>query len=161
MPGNVYQEDLEEAYEQIVYWRKNVFMVPPGASGKNFINEITRRFDQWTNDAPLKSTVLKAIHVMPASLLQKPKRNSKALNHLIALERRFKLWDEGNVNELLNESKEIQERLLSTNIPMNLQKISMKLKHLMQKGNVNGALNLLIKNMSNGILPLTDETLHL
>ena len=98
---------------------------------------------------------------MPASLLQKPKRNSKALNHLIALERRFKLWDEGNVNELLNESKEIQERLLSTNIPMNLQKISMKFKHLMQKGNVNGALNLLIKNMSNGILPLTDETLHL
>ena len=97
---------------------------------------------------------------MPASLLQKPKRNSKALNHLIALERRFKLWDEGNVNELLNESKEIQERLLSTNIPMNLQKISMKFKHLMQKGNVNGALNLLIKNMSNGILPLTDETLH-
>ena len=31
----------------------------------------------------------------------------------------------------------------------------------MQKGNVNGALKLLTNNMSNGILPLTDETLHL
>ena len=31
----------------------------------------------------------------------------------------------------------------------------------MQKGNVNGGLKLLINNMSNGILPLTDETLHL
>ena len=37
----------------------------------------------------------------------------------------------------------------------------MKFKHLMQKGNVNGALKLLTNNMSNGILPLTDETLHL
>ena len=37
----------------------------------------------------------------------------------------------------------------------------MKFKHLMQKGNVNGALKLLANNMSNGILPLTDEILHL
>ena len=44
---------------------------------------------------------------------------------------------------------------------MNLQKISTKFKHLMRKGNVNGALKLLTNNMSNGILPLTDETLHL
>ena len=161
VPGSVYQKDLEEAYEQIVHWRKNVFMVPTGASGKKFINEITRLFDQWTNDTPLKGIALKAIHVMPALLLQKPSRKSKARDHLIALERRLKLWGEGNINELLGESKEIQERLPSTNTPMNLQKISMKFKHLMQKGNVNGALKLLTNNMSNGILPLTDETLHL
>ena len=41
MPGSVYQEDLEETYEQIVYWHKNVFIVPTGASGKKFSNEIT------------------------------------------------------------------------------------------------------------------------
>ena len=136
-------------------------MVPTGASGKNFINEITRLFDQWTNNTPLKSIALKAIHVMPALLLQKPSRKSKARDYLIALERRLKLWGEGNINELLDESKENQERLPSTNTPMNLQKISMKFKHLMQKGNVNGAFKLLTNNMSNGILPLTDETLHL
>ena len=69
VPGSVYQKDLEEAYEQIVYWRKNVFMVPTGAPCKKFINEITRLFDQWTNDTPLKSIALKAIHVMSALLL--------------------------------------------------------------------------------------------
>ena len=37
----------------------------------------------------------------------------------------------------------------------------MKFKHLMQKGNAIGALWLLTNNMSNGILLLTDETLHL
>ena len=57
---------------------------------------------------------------MPALLLQKPSRKSKSRNHLVALERRFKLWNEGNIYELLDESKEIQERLLSTNTPMNL-----------------------------------------
>ena len=74
VPESVYQKDLEEAYEQIVYWRKNVFMVPTDVSGKTFINEITRRFDQWTNDTPLESIALKVIHVMPALLLQKPSR---------------------------------------------------------------------------------------
>ena len=78
MSGSVYQKDLEEAYEQIVYWRKNVFMVPTSASGKKFINEFTRLFDQWIYDTPLKGIALKAIHVMPASLLQRPSRKSKA-----------------------------------------------------------------------------------
>ena len=110
VPGNVYQKD-SEAYEQIVYWRKNVFMVPTAVSGKKFINETTRLLDQWTNDTPLKSIALKAIHAMPALLLQKPSRKTKARNHLIALEKRLKLWGERNINELLDESKEIQERL--------------------------------------------------
>ena len=42
VPGGVYQKDLEEAYNQIVYWRKNIFMVPTGAAGKKFIDEISR-----------------------------------------------------------------------------------------------------------------------
>ena len=73
-------------------------------------------------------------------LPQKSSGKSKARDHLIALERRLKLWDKGQIKELLDESKEIQERLPSTNTLINLQKISMKFKHLMQKGNVNGAL---------------------
>ena len=158
VPGSVYQKDLEEAYEQIVYWRKNVFMVPTDVSGKMFINEITRPFDQWTNDTSLESIALKVIHVMPALFLQKPSRKSKTRDHLIGLERRLKLWDEGNIYELLDESKKI---LSSTNTPMYLQRISMNFKHLMQKGNVNGALKLLKNNMSDGILPLTVESLHL
>ena len=44
---------------------------------------------------------------------------------------------------------------------MNIVKMSSKFKDLVQKGNVNGALKLLTKNMNNGILPLTDETLQL
>ena len=34
VPGNVYQKDLNETYEQLVYWRKNIFF-------KEFIDEIS------------------------------------------------------------------------------------------------------------------------
>ena len=43
----------------------------------------------------------------------------------------------------------------------NTEKISLKFKNLMSKGNVNGALKLLTENMSNGILSLTDKTLKM
>ena len=43
---------------------------------------------------------------------------------------------------------------------MNIKKRLSKLKQLMQKINVNGALRLLTNNMSNGILPLLNETLQ-
>ena len=76
MPESLYEKYAEEAYKKIIYWHKNVFMVPTGASVKKFINGITRLFDQWT-DTPLKSIALKTILVVPALLLQKPSRKSK------------------------------------------------------------------------------------
>ena len=42
---------------------------------------------------------------------------------------------------------------------MNIEKISLKFKNMMSKGNINGALKVLTENMSNGILPLNDKTL--
>ena len=145
----------------IVYWPKNLFMVPICAAGKKFINETTKMLDFLTNNSSLKPTALKALHGMPAWLLQKPSKTSKSKDHLAALSRRSELWDDGNISELLYESTTIQERLSNGNDEMNIVKISSKFKDLMQKGNVNGALKLLTNNMSNGILPLTDETLQL
>ena len=86
---------------------------------------------------------------MPAILLQKPSKTSKAKDHLKALERRLILWEEGTITELVNESKTIQDRLSSTNNQMNIEKLSSKFKQLMEKSNVNGALRLLTNDMSN------------
>ena len=96
----MYQKDLEEAYNQIVYWRKNTFMVPTGGAGKKFIDEISRLLNLWTNDTSLRNTAWKAIHVMPALLLQKPIKSSKTKDHLKALERRLRLWEEGHITNL-------------------------------------------------------------
>ena len=115
----------------------------------------------WIQDTPSKSISLKAVHVMPALLLQKSSKPSKAKNHLQALERRIKLWDEGNIEGLLYEGMTIHQRLISDKEGMIIAKISLKFKNLMRKKKVNGAMKLLTDNIHGGILPLNKETLEL
>lgn len=52
--GSIYKKDLNEADEQIVHWRKNIFMVPSGAADKKSINKIAGIRNLWTNDTVLK-----------------------------------------------------------------------------------------------------------
>ena len=131
-------------------------MLPSGAAGKNYIEEVTPLMKLWINDTPLRKIALKA-----PLLLQKPSKSSKSKDQNAALERRLKLWEEGKIEELLYEEQTIQERLKSPDSSMTIAKILMKFRFLMSKGNVNGALKLLTNNMSNGILPLTEATLQL
>ena len=139
-------------------------MVSTGAAGKNMFHEISRLLNLSTRNTPLKNIVLKAVHVKPALLLQKPGKTLKAKDHLKALEKRVRFWKEENITELVNESKSMQYRLPSTKkkkSQMNIEKPSSKFKQLMQKSNVNSTLRLLANDMSNGILQLSDETLQI
>ena len=70
-------------------------------AGKKFITRIARLLNLWTNDTLLKISILKAIHIMLALLLQKPSKKSKARQHLNVIEKRMKLWEEGLVIESL------------------------------------------------------------
>ena len=49
--GSHTREDLNQiinyAYDEIVFWRKNVFMLPSGAAGKAFVKEIDRLISAW------------------------------------------------------------------------------------------------------------------
>ena len=159
--STIFIKDLRDAYEGIDFWRKNIFMLPTGAAGKRYINHITQLLYEWVNDSPLKDIALMAIHVMLDILLQKPSKNSKSVDHRKALERRLKLWEDGNVMELLFEGQTIQKNLKSAQFTQDISIISRKFRDLMQKGDVNGALKLLTNNMANGILPLNEETLKL
>ena len=78
---------------------------------------------------------------------------------IVSLERRLKSWEEGDISNLLHERKAIQERMKISEKGMYIEKISLKFKNMMSKGNVNGALKLLREKMSNRILPLSDKTL--
>ena len=158
VPGRIYQKDLEEEYNQIVYWRKNVFMVPTGAAGKNMFHEISRLLNLLTRNTPLKNIVLKAVHVKPALLLQKPGKTLKMKDHLKALEKRLRFWKEQNITELVNESKTIQDRLPSTKKnQMNIEKPSSKFKQPMQKRNTFLCLNLATSRGTTS-LPQSDIT---
>ena len=45
--------------------------------------------------------------IMPNLLLQKPSKNSKAKDHLTALERRMQSWLKGDLIDLLHEGETV------------------------------------------------------
>ena len=108
-------------------------MMPNGAVGEKYIEDLTRLLKLWIQDLPLKTIALKAIHVMPALLLQKPSKNLKTKNHLVSLERRSKLREEGDNSNLLHEGETIQERMKLSEKGMSIEEIFLKFKNLMTK----------------------------
>ena len=151
---------INQVYDKVVFWRKNLFLLPTGSAGKKYIEETTRLMNEWLQDSPMKDICFKAIMLMPNLLLQKPSRNSKSKDHLLALERRLELWKRGELHELFFEGETIQASLKSIKKISSISEISKKFKEQMSKGNINAALNLLTNNMENGVLPLNAQTLQ-
>ena len=71
------------------------------------------------------------------------------------------LWNEGRIDELLYESRTIQDCLKAPENATNIPKTSKKIQSSNAQGKVNGALKLLTNRMSNGILPFSNKTLDL
>ena len=61
----------------MVHWRRNVFLLPSGKVGKEFIHELTRLFNAYTGISALESVVFDLIMLMCELLLQKPDVSSK------------------------------------------------------------------------------------
>ena len=102
-------------YDEIVHWRKNIFLLPSGSSGKCFVKEMTRLINFWNNDVcHFKDVALKLLMIMPALLLQKPKYKSKTKQHAECLTRRMMKWENGEFDELLRECKVIQSKIPSS-----------------------------------------------
>ena len=88
-PSHVFEANVLTVYEQVVYWKKNLFLLPSGKAGKQYIDETTKLMNEWLHESTLKNIAFKAIMIMPNLLLQKPSKNSKAKDHLKTLEKRL------------------------------------------------------------------------
>ena len=161
IPGTQFTKELVATYERIVFFRQNLFKLPSGSSGKEFIREITRLVRSWNSNSVLMDIAWKCIMVMPALLLQKPSSKSKSKDHSEALKRRLVLWKKGDLNELMRETETIQLRLKSSTPSNNIEAVSKKFAALMKKGKLNAAVKLLTSSMEGGILPLDEETMTL
>jgi len=42
-------------YEEVAHWRTNLYLLPTGKAGKDFIDEYTRLIHEWTNNSPLRT----------------------------------------------------------------------------------------------------------
>ena len=149
---------VDQAYSTIIKWRTNLFKLPTGKAGKEFITELTSWLHHYNCNTKSHAIALKVYFTLPALLLQKPSRNSKAKDHLKKLEERIGIWREGNIQKLIQEGNAIQEKLVSGK-QRTPDEISKSFAKLMLQGKINAALNLLSTENGGGVLPLTDQVL--
>ena len=130
-----------------------------GKAGRLFVQEVTRLFTAYAENSALESISLKAAMIMPTLLLQKPHQRSKPKEFSSHLGRRLKLWLEGNLEELLNESRTIQQRTcrIHQNSNQPPQEIARIFAKLMMQGKVKKALRLIDSESKGGPLQLNDR----
>ena len=135
-------EKSNNTYETIIQWRKNLFKLPTGKAGKDFISELTHWLEIFNTQEDLSSVALKVFMILPALLLQKPSKTSKSKDHSEKLANRLKLWKMGNFEDLIREGQEIQKRLQKSKHSQNKDKAKI-FSNLMLKGKVSAALKML------------------
>ena len=160
LTGQEFSEAINSAYSQIVHWRPNVFMVPSGNRGKQFIGNLAKLFDAYAQESSYEAFAIKAAMTMPALLLQKPHSKSKTKEHITCLSRRLTLWENGDIAQLLKEGNLIQGHLHS---PIGARKkndddrLARTFSKLMMEGRVRAAIRLLANNAHAGLLSLNEK----
>ena len=140
-------------------WRRNLFKLPKGNLGKKFVDEKTKLLNRWTTTN--EEEALTQLMIMPNLLLQRTSKKTKARENKNHLQRRLELWENGKLNELMEEGKSIQNRLPKLPSRQSEEEMIKAFRNHMLKGNVNGALRLLNQANNKGILPITEETIKL
>ena len=92
---------------------------------------MTRVLNIYIDGTHGSQNALYAFFILPALMLQKSSKNSKTKDNVNALQRRFELWCEGNVRELIKESELLQKR--------------------MSKGKSNTSESTLLRNFTNAV----------
>ena len=148
---------INDAYKVITSWRKNIFTLPRGKCGTNFIKELTRLIYLFVDRTKWERLSLPLVNIFVPLMLQKPGPKSKARDHAKYLAARLGKWSRGEIESLLSECKEIQKRLIQKKI----LKAESKMKsfcRLMLVGKV-GQASKLINNDDcvSGVHKLTDD----
>ncbi len=156
LEGSDFVHVVDCAYAEAVHWRRNVFLVPSGKSGNEFVRETTRLLRAFTNASAMEVVALKAVMLMPSLLLQRPAPNSKSAENAKCLERRLAAWKNGELDSLVREARTIQQYLLHRSPNYHTNSTAHAFAKLMTNGKVNGALRLLSDEHGGGPLPLDD-----
>ena len=148
------KESLQVAYDTIISWKPNLFRLPSGSVGKEFVEEITSIVNHFIKNTEMQSVAMQAIMVMGPLLLQKPSKNSKNKEHVTHLKSRLAKWKCGNIGDLINEGNAIQKRLVQGNLkPVQHEKVFVR---LMLLGKVGAALKW-VSSSRTGVHDITPE----
>ena len=92
LDGESFAELIDKAYNEIVKWRKNFFLVPTGNKIKELISALAYWLEQFNKTATFKGISIKVFMVLPSLLLQKASSTSKIKNNIENLTKRLVLW---------------------------------------------------------------------
>ena len=67
---------INNTYDEIGHWKRNLFKVPSGRHGKSFVVELARLFQAYADQSALETVALKAAMILPSLILQKPLQTS-------------------------------------------------------------------------------------
>ena len=89
----LFKDNVNQTYKDIACFKKNLFNLPSGAVGKEFIKELTFWLSQVNfAGSNMNSVALKCFMILPTLLLQKPHAKSKTREHVECMKRRLQLW---------------------------------------------------------------------
>ena len=148
---------FREAFLEVANWRTNLFFVPRGRVGKDFITEMASQLQGFAEDRPHGEDSLNAAMLMPTLLLQQTNRNSNNKTDAANLLRRLELWKEGKLHELVAEGSSIQRNLPMPN-KKKPQSRNKQFSNAMKQGKLGSAISCLSNEMGKGVLGLKDTT---
>ena len=143
-------------------WVPNLFKVPTGKEGKDFISELEQIIQGFNESSVVDVFSLTAFLFIIQLILQKTSKNSKVSENKTHLRRRLELWREGNISELVRECELIQKRL-KAEMRSDKTQTQKVFSRFMLEGNVNAALRWIASSSSSNGAPvdLTESTVRL
>jgi hypothetical protein len=158
--GREFELLINEAYDEVVHWRHNLFEVPRGKCGNTFVTELCCLLEQYCDDTAMECIAMKAAMTLPALLLQRPHHRSKSKDHVICLDRRLKCWFAGDIQSLLHEGRSIQSSFRYTRRRNDdIASVSKSFARLVSQGNIKAAIRLITEQSNHGCLPLHSKQL--
>ena len=106
--GDSFLHSVACCYDEVIHWRKILFRLPSGKSGRAFVSELCRLFHAYATGSALECVAMKAIMIMPVLLLQRPHHRSKNDDNISHLNRRLCLWNKGDIDGLVSEGRVLQ-----------------------------------------------------
>ena len=147
LSGEEFSKLVDNVYNEI---RKNLFKLPSGKAAKSFIIELTTWLDHFNRNTEFQAIALKVYMVLSSLLLQKPSRKK--------LEERLQLWNEGRLDQLLQEGRTIQKRLKKSK-GRSAEDSARTFAKLIFQEKINAALKFLSSDYDNGVHEINDEIL--
>ena len=152
---------IASAYERVVQWRRNLFIVPLGKTGERLVAELARLVESFVAGGRGRPCAWTAVVVACHILLQKPNDSKLDRSSVAHLDRRLDLWKSGKIEDLMDEARCIQTHL-TPHCPIDkcggTDGVDDTLfSKLVFGGKIRSAIRLVCSDSSGGVLAMDDD----